>query len=51
MECYGQKVNIKNNRINEKPINILSISGSSLHHIHCSFVEDNIQARILKQEP
>ncbi len=41
LQCYGLKVNIKNNRINEKPINILSISGSS-RHIHCSLVEDNV---------
>ncbi|XP_057366361.1 transmembrane protein 131-like [Daphnia carinata] len=38
---WRQKVNIKNNRIHEKPINILSISGSSLH-FHCSFVEDKV---------
>lgn len=38
---WRQKVNIKNNRMDEKPINILSISGSSLH-FHCSFVADKV---------
>lgn len=41
---WRQKVNIKNNRIHEKPINILSISGSSLH-FHCSFVADKVSLR------
>ena len=38
---WRQKVIVKNNRVSEKPINILSISGSSLH-FHCSFVEDKV---------
>lgn len=38
---WRQKVKIKNNNVNEKPINILSISGSSLH-FHCSFVADKV---------
>jgi hypothetical protein len=46
---WRQKVNIKNNRIHEKPINILSISGSSLH-FHCSFVEDKVSFRSLYRD-
>ena len=38
---WRQKVTVKNNRVSDKPINILSISGSSLH-FHCSFVEDKV---------
>ena len=39
---WRQKVNVRNNGIGEKAIDILSISGSSLH-FHCSFVADKVK--------
>ena len=34
-------MNVRNNGVGEKAIDILSISGSSLH-FHCSFVADKV---------
>lgn len=38
---WRQKVNVRNDGVGERAIDILSISGSSLH-FHCSFVADKV---------